>query len=235
MAKSGIFIVVDGIDGAGKTTQVQRFCDLFRRAKEEVLCSKEPTSGRWGQELRRSAQAGRLDPAEELDLFIRDRQEHVTEVIQPALDAGSVVIVDRYFYSTIAYQGTRGADVESLSAQMRDLFPIPDMAFFLDLPVALAMERIESERGDAPNEFEKADALQKCRAVFESLAHFDEVELIDSRPSIDDVTKAIGNALRDGPLVKKRCRKPYECDPLYCAFRKAGECEWANLSAALPA
>jgi dTMP kinase len=113
-AKEGILLAVDGIDGAGKTTQVKLLADALRAAGENVLASKEPTDGQWGRRLRQSAQNGRLSLEDELHAFIEDRKEHVATTILPALAAGSVVLLDRYFYSTIAYQGARGADVATL-------------------------------------------------------------------------------------------------------------------------
>src|SRR4051794_35061604 len=120
---TGIFIVVDGIDGAGKTTQVQLIGDALEAAGEVVVRSKEPTNGPWGQKLRASAANGRLPLDAELRAFVEDRKEHVASVIRPAMDDGKIVIVDRYFYSTIAYQGSRGADACSVEGDMRSLFP----------------------------------------------------------------------------------------------------------------
>src|SRR5207253_402183 len=104
---TGILIAIEGIDGAGKTTQVARLCKALEAVGETVVRSKEPTNGPHGRRVRESAQNGRLDPHEELATFLDDRREHVATVIGPALGRGEIVILDRYFYSTIAYQGPR--------------------------------------------------------------------------------------------------------------------------------
>ena len=100
---SGLLIAIDGIDGAGKTTQVEFLRKVFSDAGMEVVCSKEPTDGEWGSKLRESAQNGRLSLEDELDLFVKDRRDHVETLITPELEAGKIVILDRYYYSTITY------------------------------------------------------------------------------------------------------------------------------------
>jgi dTMP kinase len=117
-SSTGIFIAVDGIDGAGKTTQVEMLRAALTHAGLPVTVSKEPTNGQWGAVLRESAVSGRLSLDEELKAFINDRREHVDTLITPKLEAGHVVVLDRYFYSTIAYQGCRGANA-------REIMPSP--------------------------------------------------------------------------------------------------------------
>jgi dTMP kinase len=230
----GIFIVVDGIDGAGKTTQVQRLCEVLESVGEVVVSSKEPTSGPWGQKLRASAVGGRMELREELAAFIADRKEHVATVIQPALDAGKIVIVDRYFYSTIAYQGSRGADIQAVESDMRSMFPAPDVVFLLDADPVITLHRVESGRGDTPNHFERLDQLQAVRAVFLDLAHRDPtIRIVDASHSIDAVFSAVVRVLVDGVLKQKRCAKSYDCDVFYCTPRLAGECQWANITPGL--
>lgn len=226
----GIFIVVDGIDGAGKTTQVQILCNAFQEANEPVVCSKEPTNGKWGRQLRESAVNGRLPLEDELRAFVEDRKEHVATVIRPALAEGKVVIVDRYYYSTIAYQGSRGADVRSVAGDMRSLFPAPDVAFLLDADPSITLHRIENERGDAPNHFERLDQLRSVRQVFLDLANADDtMRIVDASRSVESVTEAITRVLVDGVLKQKRCAKSYDCDVLYCVPRMAGQCRWAEI------
>ena len=95
-----MFIVFEGIDGTGKSTQVQFLADMLRAKGNEVITSKEPTDGPHGTRLRNSADTGRLSPQEELDLFHLDRREHIETLIKPTLARGAVVILDRYYFST---------------------------------------------------------------------------------------------------------------------------------------
>src|SRR4051812_44926791 len=129
--QAGIFIAIEGIDGAGKTTQVERLYNALSAADEIVVRSKEPTDGPHGLRIRASAQNGRMNPHEELAAFVADRREHVAKVIRPALSRGEIVILDRYLYSTIAYQGPRTGHLPcELYAEMQE-FPIPDITFLI--------------------------------------------------------------------------------------------------------
>jgi dTMP kinase len=113
---------------------------------------------------------GRLTPGEELDLFIKDRRDHVESLIQPALKRGEVVILDRYYFSTIAYQGARGHDPEALRALNESFAPAPDLLIVLDLHPAQSLERIRGGRGESPDTFEVPELLMKSRDIFLRLA-----------------------------------------------------------------
>ena len=166
---SGILVVFEGIDGAGKTTQAALLADRLRPLGVEVVRTKEPTNGPWGQRLRASASTGRLAPADELHAFLEDRREHVATLIRPALDAGKVVIVDRYYFSTAAYQGARGADPDELIRINEAFAPKPDLLVLLTVTPPVGLTRIE-QRGDVGNLFEREDDLAKSAAIFARLA-----------------------------------------------------------------
>src|SRR5437867_1133610 len=93
----GFLIAIEGIDGAGKTTQTQLLAGLLQDRGYEVVTTKEPTKGKWGTMLREKAKTGRLSPEEELNAFLNDRKEHIETIIRPNLEAGKVVIADRYY------------------------------------------------------------------------------------------------------------------------------------------
>jgi len=163
-----MFIVFEGIDGTGKSTQVNLLAEALRAMGHEVITSKEPTDGPHGKRLRQSAETGRLSPQEELDLFHLDRCEHVENLIKPSLKRGAIVILDRYFFSTMAYQGARGFDPAGIRRTNEAFAPIPDLVFILELDPDTALERIGVRDGEA-NEFEQREALQKCHDVFATL------------------------------------------------------------------
>jgi dTMP kinase len=191
MTPHGLFIVLEGIDGTGKSTQAKQLAEWFREQGREVIASREPTDGPWGTKIRATAATGRLSPEEELDYFLRDRREHVEQLIAPALAAGKVVILDRYYFSTMAYQGSRGVDPTEIRRQNEAFAPVPDLLFILDLDVDTALTRIGG-RGDTANEFEKHESLAKCREVFLSLAGEAFVHVIPT----DEKPEAVQDRLR---------------------------------------
>lgn len=186
----GIFIVIEGIDGTGKSTQSKRLAEWFRSRGREVVLSREPTDGPWGKKLRESATTGRLSAEEELECFLNDRREHVELSIKPALAEGKVVILDRYYFSTMAYQGARGFDPAEIRRRNEVFAPQPDLLLILDLSVESAHGRIGA-RGDTANEFEQRDTLSRCREIFLSLREEPFACVIDAEPSLNEVTADI--------------------------------------------
>jgi len=231
--RQGILIAFEGIDGAGKTTQVDRLCAALEGVGETVTRSKEPTNGQYGRRLRESAHIGRMSPLDELATFIADRREHVENVINPALSRGEIVILDRYFYSTIAYQGPlTGHHPCELYEKMRE-FPIPDVTFLIDVPPEIGLYRVSESRGDRPNEFERIESLTVTRAAFLQLKECaDEICQINGQTDIEAVTHQVIDCLIP-ILEKKRCLKHWGCDMLLCSYRITGECTWPKERAQL--
>lgn len=161
---------MEGIDGAGKSTLLPALAEFCRAQGYDCLTSREPTDGPWGRKLRESAVTGRLTLPEELELFLQDRREHVDGAIAPALAAGRIVLLDRYYFSTAAYQGARGADPAAIIAENERFAPPPDLVLLLDLDPRAGLGRVKV-RGDAPNEFEREGELQRVRDIFRSLTH----------------------------------------------------------------
>lgn len=184
--KSGKLIVIEGIDGTGKSTQATMLADALQKQGHQVIQSFEPTNGQWGRQLRASATTGRLKIEEELELFLRDRKEHVDQLIKPTILSGGSVVLDRYYFSTMAYQGARGIDPHNIRTENEAFAPEPDILLILDLPVDLALKRIGVRDGEA-NEFEKRESLQFCRDLFLSLRNEHFAHLIDASQSIDQV------------------------------------------------
>lgn len=189
---TGTFIVIEGIDGTGKSTQAKMLKSALEEAGQTVTLDREPSDGPYGKILRDSATTGRLSAQEELDLFHMDRKHHLDEVILPALNRGETVILDRYYFSTMAYQGQRGFDQDEIRKTNLSFAPNPDILFILDLPVDKARERI-GVRGDTTNEFEKSEALQYCRDTFLSVSDEEFAHIIDSSQSIDEIHQQLLN------------------------------------------
>jgi dTMP kinase len=165
----GFLIAIEGIDGAGKTSIATMLAQWCGERGLACFLTKEPTGVDFGKTLRESASKGRLSLDDELDLFCLDREHHVERMIAPALDEKSIVITDRYYWSTAAYQGARGACPEEIVTRNEKFAPKPDLFVLLDLPVDVGIQRIRT-RGDEPNEFEKRQSLEKARQIFLSLA-----------------------------------------------------------------
>ncbi len=185
---------MEGIDGAGKTTQVRSLEALLREAGVPYLATKEPTGGVWGRKIRESARSGRLSREEELEAFLLDRREHVDQELLPALAAGKVVLVDRYYFSTVAYQGARGLDPGELLAK-NAFAPAPDLLIVLDVPVEVGLERIRT-RGDVADTFEQAEELARARAIFRGL-ELPCLRLLDGTREQGALTREIAGLLFD--------------------------------------
>lgn len=165
MNRPGFLLVIEGIDGAGKSTLARSLAAWLREHGRIVVVDREPTDGPHGRALRESARTGRLSPEAELELFLKDRREHVEKLIAPALSRGEVVILDRYYFSNAAYQGARGSDPVEIVAQNETFAPVPDLVLLLDLAPAAGHARIDA-RGDGLDDFEGAAYLTEVRRNF---------------------------------------------------------------------
>lgn len=191
MERKGRLIVFEGIDGTGKTTQIRLLAAELRRQGHEVVESREPTAGVYGQRIRALYQnrAG-VTPAEELALFIADRRQHVAELIAPALAAGKVVLSDRYYLSTAAYQGALGQDPEEIMRINEEFAPPPDLVILLELEVEQGLARITGSRQETPNDFEQESGLRAVAAVFQTL-HRPFIRRLDGSRPVAEVQAAV--------------------------------------------
>lgn len=231
----GLLVAVEGIDGAGKTTQARMLARRLREFDFTVIETKEPTAGPWGMKIRASKTRGRLPASEELEAFIEDRKQHVREVIEPGLVSGAVVIVDRYYYSTAAYQGARGVDPETILATNEAFAPRPDLLVLLHINPQLGLQRIK-QRGDEADLFEREADLTRSAAIFKDFGGGHVLALNGAEPA-DEIHRRIVDHLYEGPLFKALCRKSgYKsgCEPAYCSFRIAGACDHVALAGLVP-
>jgi len=162
----GTLIALEGIDGSGKSTQAQRLRAALDAQRIDAVVFREPGDSPYGDKLREQFRQGRtVAPREEADLFIEDRRVDVRDNIGPALAAGRVVIMDRYYFSTMAYQGALGLDVEELQRENEAFAPRPDLTLILDVPPTTSAERIVAARG-ATDSYEGVEYLEKVRQLF---------------------------------------------------------------------
>lgn len=167
----GTLIALEGIDGSGKSTQARLLANWLGRRGCHVCSLREPTHGPHGMRLRQLMAADRqsVTPQQEFQLFLDDRREDVEKNIQPALDRGEVVIMDRYYLSSIAYQGALGLDPAEIRRANEDFAPKPDLIIIFALPVAEALRRIRASRPGGENLFEREEYLERVLANFNAL------------------------------------------------------------------
>jgi len=190
--RRGLLIVFEGIDGVGKSTQAGTLMQWLQSMGHQVVRSKEPTDGPFGSQLRQSMTTVRLDPNEELQLFLSDRKQHVRELIEPSLREAKIVLLDRYYFSTVAYQGARGFDPDTLREQNEAFAPAPDLLVILDMPAEDSIARICATRAGATDTFESKDALARSRDIFLSLGRtLPYAVVLDARKSQSAIQSAI--------------------------------------------
>lgn len=166
--KTGKLITFEGIDGSGKTTQLQRLGTFLREAGYDVLTTREPGGTPLGRQIRQAlldGESGSVDPLAELLLYAADRAQHVRQLIRPALLAGRIVLCDRFCDATVAYQGYgRGFPID-LIIQLNQLATdglTPDLTLFYDLPVEEGLARTRGRQtAGAPGRENQADRLDR--------------------------------------------------------------------------
>ncbi len=189
---SGKFIVFEGLDGSGQTTQARLLKEYLERAGLKVLAMKEPTqNSSAGKKIQRI-----LDKKEEISsadlqkLFVEDRKEHLEREILPALKRGEIVICDRYFFSTFAFGAASGLDLEWL-IKLNEKFLLPDLTFILKAKPETCLQRI-TKRGTEKTLFEKKETMEKVWQVYEILLQrFENLFLIDAEQPIEQVFSQI--------------------------------------------
>ena len=169
--KKGLLIVFEGVDGAGKSTQARLLYERLKKVQFEVKLSKEPTKGEWGKKIRRLIEKGRegVTPQEELEWFIKDRYQHVEEIIKPGLKNNKIIILDRYYFSTIAYQGALGVTPGEIEKRNCEFAPAPNLLFLIELPPGAGIKRIKETREKETDSFERESYLLKVSQIFHAL------------------------------------------------------------------
>ncbi|MCI8647690.1 MAG: dTMP kinase [Firmicutes bacterium] len=195
--KHGLFITLEGPDGSGKTTQIEKMREYLQDQGNQVLVTREPGGTSIGERLRElilSRESEEMDPLTEALLYAAARAQHVEQVIRPALEKGKFVICDRFIDSSIAYQGygRRLGDSVSIINAYAVKGCMPDATFLLKLDPAMGRNRIEQKQRDRI-ELEHADFHE---LVFHG---YEELELqypqriigIDASREISEVTEDI--------------------------------------------
>ncbi|WP_288624619.1 dTMP kinase [uncultured Brachyspira sp.] len=194
----GKLIVIEGIDGSGKSTCAKNLAEKLNSINIKTIYTFEPTHSHYGAKLRDGMLSEDLDTEEELLLFVKDRKEHIEYMIKPALEEGYFIILDRYFYSSIAYQGAKGIDINRIINMHKDFIIKPDIVFIFHLPIDIALNRIISKRGIA-DRFENETYLKKVDKIFHS---FNEAFIyhIDTDKDIKIINDELFNILEKSKM-----------------------------------
>jgi dTMP kinase len=224
---AGIFITFEGLDGAGKSTQLQKLAEALRARGLDVVATREPGGTAFGEKIRQLLldSRSRPDPSAELVLMFAARAQHVREVIEPALRAGKIVLSDRFTDSSEAYQG---GGRELGSAPVRELHRIvcgnlqPQLTILLDTDAAASVARARRRNNSRPasppaadeSRFERENRafFERVRKAYLAIAAREpaRVAVVNSRRPIETVHREIVNIVRErigilaGPQVESR-------------------------------
>lgn len=190
----GFLIAVEGIDGAGKTTQARRLARWLRGRGIKARYTREPTDGPIGRLLRVMAGRRDVEPRVEALLFAADRLHHLRKTVLPLLDRGYVVVSDRYLHSSLAYQAATTGEpgwVEEINRFARR----PDLAILLDIEPEIGLRRLRRRR----TRFEEPGLLDRVRENYLRLAERGELRVVDASRSpgevFRDVVRVVGEEL----------------------------------------
>ena len=193
----GAFIVLEGGDGSGKTTQARALYSALRHQGYKVHLTAEPSRSTVGTLIRRRILHGRkTSPEVEALLFAADRFLHLESEILPALADGKTVVCDRYMYASFAYQGAQGVDPRWLR-EINRFAARPNLALYLDVPAEIGMSRIKRRKSI----LERLELQRRVRHEYLRLVRADELTLVDATQP----TAKVGENILD--LVTSRLRK----------------------------
>ncbi|MBO5505412.1 MAG: dTMP kinase [Clostridia bacterium] len=200
------FIVVEGLDGSGKSTQIKMLKEYLESKGEKVFMTAEPSEGRIGKTLREMLSEDiPTDMYFQAGMFLADRIDHCTNPengIKKMLEEGYTVISDRYYYSTFAYQGTK-SDMDYIMKINLDCPAIlrPDVCIFLDLNPEICKGRIDTNRGKTEMYEKNIEVMKSIRKnfldVLNSLNDRENIKIINAEGSIEDIQKAIREAVEE--------------------------------------
>ncbi len=200
--RPGLLIAVEGLDGAGKTTLLEGLARALSERGYKVVLTQEPTGGEWGQKIREHLAAGsKISPQAMAELFLRDRREHVQKFLLPHLQEKQIIFCDRYYLSTMAYQGACDLDLEGLRRQNETWAPVPDLVLYLKVPLEEALKRVSQRPFYKPEAFETREFLEKVASLYEEgLKYFKHV-VVDASSGKEKVLEETLEALT--PVIQE--------------------------------
>ena len=187
MQKRGAFIVIEGLDGSGKTTQARLLVQKMQ-SSHNAIYTTEPSRGKIGSFIRERClyEEKRLDSAVEALLFAADRVEHVQNEVIPALNEGQLVVSDRYLYSSLAYQGSAGLNIDWIDAINKHALK-PDLAVFIDVAPEIVLKRLNRKK----SVMETVETQKKVREIYMKFVANGALIRIDGDMPINEVPEAL--------------------------------------------
>jgi len=184
----GFFVCIEGLDASGKTTQAKLLTTNLRRKGFDAVYTTEPSGGQVGRLIRSFVlnRDDRVPIALEALLFAADRVDHVEGEVKPLLKQGKVVVCDRYVYSSLAYQGAAGLDVEWIEYVNRFALR-PNQAILLDVPTDVVLGRLRRKKTVMENKLN----LDKVRQVYLKLVQDSRLTLLDGNRRRGEVAEAV--------------------------------------------
>ena len=188
MEKRGFFICVEGLDGCGKTTQAKILVRKLRKIGYDAVYTAEPSRGKIGRFIKRYCLHGgkRVSSVVEALLFAADRYEHVETEIIPALKDGKVVVSDRYMYSSLAYQGAAGLNLDWIR-MINEHAVSPNLAIFIDVDPNTVIKRLKPKK----SVMENLETQRKVREVYLKFVENGELVRVDGNKPKSEVAKEI--------------------------------------------
>lgn len=188
----GKFIVIEGLDGSGKSAQVDLVIDFLKREGKEVVVTKEPTiESDAGRKIKQALKKEiTVDPLELQKLYVQDRKEHLENKVIPALEKGKFVVSSRYAFSTFAYGSANNLDIDLL-IDLNKEFLLPDLTIIVDVKPESCVKRIE-KRGEEKEFFEQIEKLTKINKIYKKIPEmFDNVIMVNGNETISEVFENI--------------------------------------------
>ena len=194
MKKKGIFICIEGLDGSGKTTHAYRLVQNLQKRGFDAVYTTEPSEGEIGKFIRASVLQGkkRVPRVVEALLFAVDRVEHLEKDVKPALREGKVVVSDRCVYSSLAYQGAAGLDLEWIEEINRFALPA-DLAIYIDVPPEVVVKRIRRKKSI----MERLETQRRVKEIYMKFVDNGKLLPIDGDRKKSEVEQNILNVILD--------------------------------------
>lgn len=187
--EKGKLICIEGLDKSGKTTQSHLLVETLKSLGFDAVYTTEPSGGEIGRFIERYVlrRRKRVSASIEALLFAADRIDHFEREIKPMLEKGKIVVSDRYVYSSLAYQGAAGLDIEWIK-EVNRMVPAPDLAIYIDVPLEVVIERC---RGRRKSVMEFPDIQARVREIYMHLVREGKLIPVNGNRPINEVSKDI--------------------------------------------